>query len=272
MRSRQQHLTAASDPCGSYSIVRRGRQTALRQNQTPPPSPRPRPSRTVRSVRRGTFQPTLSIRTARPMGTWRRDSWTAEVDEGSRTEEMRAVSGVPADCCWGGRAAMTLMRRPNDWCTRRRVSGRPTFDQWYVVWTPASACPVPTRPLRPAVAAWCRLLYGSVNRFHCPVPRTPGLKFTPDRANWSTLTAEMEIGFTPASLEMPSQLNNELNENFPARPLQEGTSPWHAAIVPRPADRDATRFFKSIKIRGRILSPANTVWYAFGRICLRVCL
>ena len=190
----------------------------------------------------------------------------------------RIADGGNESCL--GRACWLLLRRARrndaDAPAERLMYASPSVrssDIWPVICCLDARQRLPSaHPTAPTRRRWCRLLYGSVNRFHCPVPRTPGLKFTPDRANWSTLTAEMEIGFTPASLEMPSQLNNELNENFPARPLQEGTSPWHAAIVPRPADRDATRFFKSIKIRGRILSPANTVWYAFGRICLRVCL
>ena len=156
---------------------------------------------------------TLSIRTVRPTATRRRDSWRAEVDAGSRRRAggNESCPGRRADCCCSNDADAA-----DDWCTPRRVSGRPTFDRWYVVRTPARP-PAGSDPGAPRRRR-CRLLYGSVNRFHCPPPPSPGLKFTPDRPDWSTLTAEMEMGFTSASLEMPSQVNDR---NFPAHPQQE---------------------------------------------------
>jgi len=62
-----------------------------------------------------------------------------------------------------------------------------------------SECPVVrhlTGDMLPAGPRRCRLLlYGAVGRFRLG---RAGLKFTPDRTDWLTLTAEMEIEFTPA--------------------------------------------------------------------------
>jgi len=88
------------------------------------------------------------------MGTWRRDSWTAEVDGGSRrrAKEMRAVPLRRLTVA----AAMTLMR----WAPDVRLAECPVVR--HLTGDMLSERP----PARPDPARRrCRLLYGSVNRF-----------------------------------------------------------------------------------------------------------